>query len=83
MAQWALLLSLLIGAAHLFSEIDPETASSPFFANENAARWAVLEQWHQYYLESRMTVRQALSQSGAREGNLKDRKVIALKTKPR
>ena len=54
--------------AHFLSEIDPETASSSFFANENVAKWAVLEQWHQYYMGSRMAIRQALSQSGAKEG---------------
>ena len=38
-------------AHHLQPDIDPVTAQTPFFAHENASKWAVLEQWHAYQME--------------------------------
>ena len=51
--------------AHLQPGIDPVTAQTPFFAHENASKWAVPEQWHAYRMQKRQEQRQALSRSGA------------------
>ena len=51
--------------AHLRPGIDPVAAKTPFLAPENAAKWAVLEQWHVYWMERHLEQRHALSQSGA------------------
>lgn len=55
--------------AHLRLDIDPVTAKTPFFAPENATKWAVLEQWHTYWVKRRQDQRHALSQSGAATSN--------------
>ena len=34
---------------YLQLDIDPVTAKTPFFAPENATKWAVLEQWHTFW----------------------------------
>jgi hypothetical protein len=46
-------------------DIDPVTAKTPFFAPENATKWAVSEQWHTYWTKRRQEQRHALSLSGA------------------
>jgi hypothetical protein len=51
--------------AHLQPDIDPVTAKTPFFAHENAAKWAVPEQWHTYWMVRCHEQRHALSRSGA------------------
>lgn len=51
--------------AYLQTDIDPLTAKTPFFADENAAKWAVPEQWHTYWMQRRHEQRRALSRSGA------------------
>ena len=51
--------------AHLQLDIDPVTAKTPFFAPENATKWAVSEQWHTYWMKRRQEQHHALSLSGA------------------
>jgi hypothetical protein len=46
-------------------DIDPDTAKTAFFAPENVTKWAVLEQWHTYWMKRRQEQRYALSQSAA------------------
>ena len=57
--------------ALLQPDIDPVAAKTPFFAPENVAKWAVLEQWHVYWTEMRREQRRALSQSGATNTKVK------------
>ena len=44
-------------------------AKTPFLPPENAAKWAVLDQWYVYWMESCLEQRHALSQSGATNGS--------------
>jgi hypothetical protein len=61
MAQYVIISTFPVSSYSPSSEIDPETAKTPFFASENMGKWAVPEQWHAYLMEKR----QALSRSGA------------------
>jgi hypothetical protein len=61
----------LFSYAHLQPDIDPVAAKTPFFAPENAAKWAVPEQWHVYWTDMRREQRRALSQSGATNTKVK------------
>jgi hypothetical protein len=54
---------------YLQLDIDPVTAKTPFFAPENATKWAVSEQWHTFWTKRRQEQRHALSQSGAATSN--------------
>jgi hypothetical protein len=53
------------GIISLQLDIDPVTAKTPFFAPENATKWAVSEQWHTYWMERRQEQRHTLSLSSA------------------
>ena len=51
MAKYIFIQPISSSYAHLQPDNDPVTAKTPFFAHENAAKWAVPQQWYTYWME--------------------------------